>query len=94
MNLNTANAKEVTTFIANFIDEKELDKSDFIVKHPFYGETEMPFSVVEDGLTTTEQNLNFLRSVATAISSLDFKNASKEKFREFFQMVADEMIKF
>ena len=94
MNIETASAIELTTFISTFINEKELDKSDFIVKHPFYGKTEMPFSVVKDALTTTEQNTDFLRQAAIAIHSLDINNASKEKFREFFQTASETLIKY
>jgi hypothetical protein len=64
-----------------------------MVKHPFYGQTDMPFSVVKDALTTTEQNTNFIRQAAIAISAMDFNNAPKEKFRAFFQDVANELIK-
>ena len=92
MNLQTANAKQVTSFISEFLKNKELDKSSFSVQHPFYGQTDMPFSVVKDALTTTDQNLNFLRESAIIMSSLDFQNASTEKFRVFFQKVASTLI--
>ena len=94
MNIETASAIELTTFISNFINEKELDKSDFNVEHPIYGKTEMPFSVVKDALTTPEQNIDFLRQAAMAIHSLDFENASKERFREFFQTASEALIEY
>jgi hypothetical protein len=93
MNLNTAPINQVIIFIKKFIKEKDLDKSDFIVESEHYGKTEMPFRVVKEALTTPKQNHDFIRQAAMAMSSLDFNNAPKEKFREFFQQVSNELIK-
>jgi hypothetical protein len=92
MNIKTATVTQLTQFMTKFFDEKELDRASFPVKHPFYGETEMPFSVLVDALTDERQDLSFLRETATIISMFDFNNEPKEKFNEFFGKVASALM--
>jgi hypothetical protein len=92
MNLITSPIEDVINFTEKFLSEKDLDRTSFDVKHSFYGKTEMPFKVIQNALTDKRQSEIFLRESAQAISLLDFNNVSKEEFRKFFQILADQLI--
>jgi hypothetical protein len=93
MNINQATATELNLFFANFFIEKDLDKSSFLVETVNYGQSDMPFDVLVDALTHPDQNINFLREVATIISTLDFNNAPQSEFRKFFLFIANSLAK-